>query len=589
MSDVNLPVVIGAFVVYTLAIVLIGLWSARFARRSDEDYFLAGRSLNAWVAALSASASSESGWVTLGLVGWAFTEGVKAYWIIPGCLAGFAFNWFFIAGRMSDRARTLNALTLPDFFSFNFRERLPLLRTLSVIVILVAMFLYVSAQFAAAGKAFGVIIDHVAGTAPQAVETAEATATPQTPASPLAVFTNPGRLIPTEWGGYQYGVLMGGLIVLLYTTTGGFRAVCWTDFLQALLMVGTLVVFPIYLFMHEGGWEFIAQHLGTGGGELLEFCPRVGIFAFIGFIFGSGALGINFGYPGQPHVLVRFMALKDRRAAIVGGIVAIVWGALVYWGAVTVGLFARAMAEAGADWATPMVENKEIYGELGLVLASLHMLRPLMSGLVLAAVLAAICSTADSQIVVAASSVANDLYARLVRRARGASHMLVNRLTVVSLGCAGRPVGAEPGSARLCVRAHLRLGGAWRVVWPAGDSGTALETRVIPGLPRRHDGRLRHRPVLAHALLQGNPASHRRTHLQPDDRLHRGPGRKRNRQPPDIPKHRADNRQHTKRTSDKRVTKAPCARPLTWLPSCLVALPPRGLVASWPCGLQHHP
>ncbi len=434
MSDVNLPVVIGAFVVYTLAIVLIGLWSARFARRSDEDYFLAGRSLNAWVAALSASASSESGWVTLGLVGWAFTEGVKAYWIIPGCLAGFAFNWFFIAGRMSDRARTLNALTLPDFFSFNFRERLPLLRTLSVIVILVAMFLYVSAQFAAAGKAFGVIIDHVAGTAPQAVETAEATATPQTPASPLAVFTNPGRLIPTEWGGYQYGVLMGGLIVLLYTTTGGFRAVCWTDFLQALLMVGTLVVFPIYLFMHEGGWEFIAQHLGTGGGELLEFCPRVGIFAFIGFIFGSGALGINFGYPGQPHVLVRFMALKDRRAAIVGGIVAIVWGALVYWGAVTVGLFARAMAEAGADWATPMVENKEIYGELGLVLASLHMLRPLMSGLVLAAVLAAICSTADSQIVVAASSVANDLYARVVRRARGASHMLVNRLTVVSLG-----------------------------------------------------------------------------------------------------------------------------------------------------------
>ena len=94
-----MSVVIVSFSAYTLAIVLVGLYSARYAQRSDEDFFLAGRSLGSWVGALSASASSESGWVTLGLVGWAFANGVQAYWIIPGCLIGYLFNWFVVAGR----------------------------------------------------------------------------------------------------------------------------------------------------------------------------------------------------------------------------------------------------------------------------------------------------------------------------------------------------------------------------------------------------------------------------------------------------------------------------------------------------------
>lgn len=397
LLGVNTSVVVVSFSVYTLAIVAIGLYSARFARRSDEDYFLAGRSLSGPVAALSASASSESGWVTLGLVGWAFTEGVKAYWIIPGCLLGFLFNWFVIAPRMSDRARTLSALTLPDFFAFNFRERLPLLRILSVIVILVAMFLYVSAQFAAAGKAFDASFAQI---------------------------------------DYRWGVLIGAGIVLVYTVTGGFRAVCWTDFLQALLMVGTLVIFPAYLLFNEGGFTFISTQLRSIDAELLHFTPEVGAIALIGFLLGHGALGINFGYPGQPHVLVRFMALKDRRDARLAGIVSFCWGLLVYWGAVTVGLIARAMTQAGATWGQRMLENPDVYGELGLVLSAMHLLPPVLSGMVLAAVLAAICSTADSQLVVAASSPANDLYARLVDRTGKRAHLLINRVTVLVLGVA---------------------------------------------------------------------------------------------------------------------------------------------------------
>ncbi len=386
-----------SFAVYTLGIIAVGLYAARFARDDDEDYFLAGRSLGPWVAALSAGASSESGWVTLGLVGAAFQLGIQAYWIVPGCLLGFLFNWFVLAGRMNDRARALGAVTVPDLLSFHFRERIPVLRVLSVAIILVSMLLYVSAQMAAAGKAF-------AGS-----------------------FGVP----------YHWGVLIGAGIVLAYTVTGGFRAVCWTDFVQGMLMVGTLVVFPIYLLTREGGLDFLATHLGAvaapAGGDpqdLTRFWPRQTGWALLGFLLGANALGINFGYPGQPHVVVRFMALRDRGEAIRGGIIAVVWGLFVLAGAVTIGLFARAAYEAGEGWAATIGRDRE----MSLVVAATHLLPGVLSGMVLAAILAAICSTADSQLVVAASAAANDLYARLAERSRDRAHTLINRSVVALLG-----------------------------------------------------------------------------------------------------------------------------------------------------------
>ncbi len=388
-----------AFAVYTIAIVAVGVYSARYARRSDEDYFLAGRSLGPWVAALSASASSESGWVTLGLVGWAFKNGMTAYWIIPGCLLGFLFNWFVIAARMRDRSAALSALTLPDFFAFNFRERVPIVRILSVTVILVAMVLYVAAQFGAAGKAFN------------------------------AAFSNVD---------YQAGVIIGAAIVLAYTVLGGFRAACWTDFLQSLIMVGTLVMFPAYLLFSSGGYGEIATHLESEDPALLRFTPEATASAFIGFLLGHGALGINFGYPGQPHVLVRFMALRDRKEAVIGGFVSAVWAILIYWGAVTVGLIVRAKAAQGEGWAealtVELAGGDDGAGDPGLVLAAKNLIPfGILSGMVLAAVLAAICSTADSQLVVATSAAANDLYTRMVEKSKRTAHLLINRAVLIAL------------------------------------------------------------------------------------------------------------------------------------------------------------
>lgn len=393
LAQINYTILVAAFVGYTLAIVLVGLYAARYAKRSDEDYFLAGRSLGKWVAALSASASSESGWVTMGLVGMGYSQGVQGYWLLPGCLIGYGFIWFFMAGRMRDRAGDIGAVTLPDFFALHFGERTALIRTISVVVILTAMLLYVAAQFAAAGKAF-------AATFP-AIQ-------------------------------YHHGVIIGGVIVLIYTVSGGFRAVCWTDFLQALLMVGVLVVFPLYLLADNGGYGAVMDKLATiEDGKLSTFVPsNLGGLALIGFILGSSAMGINFGYPGQPHVVVRFMALRDRKEARIAGIIAVIWVALVLWGAVTVGIAARVLAEGGATWAGQLEADKE----LSLVVTATHLLPAALSGMVLAAVLAAICSTADSQLVVAASAAANDLYARLFAKTKEGGHLLVDRLVVLGLG-----------------------------------------------------------------------------------------------------------------------------------------------------------
>lgn len=448
MSEVNVGVVVVAFGLYTLAIVGVGLYSARYARRSDEDYFLAGRSLGSWVAALSASASSESGWVTLGLVGVGFAAGVQGYWVIPGCLIGYLFNWFVLAGRVNDQAQGSKAVTLPDFLAFRFQERVPLIRTLAVVVILVAMMAYVAAQMAAAGKTFEVLFKAAGKTTPVAeavVDAAREAVVVGDDVAASAVADAPGAAVAEDDSGgvtwhYTLGVLIGAVIVLVYTVSGGFRAVCWTDFLQALLMVGALVVFPVYLLATHGGYGFVIDTLmgvgdqqgGMPAGYLLDPWAGLAGWALVGFLFGSHALGINFGYPGMPHVLVRFMALKDRREAKVAGVVAFVWGLCVYWGAVTVGLFARAVSEyeQGAGWTALLQTDKEI----GLVVCSIYLLPSVLSGVVVAAVLAAICSTADSQLVVAASSAAYDLYGRVFKRTGKTGSMLVNRLVVLGLG-----------------------------------------------------------------------------------------------------------------------------------------------------------
>ncbi len=370
-----------SFIVYTLGIVLVGLYSARFSSRSTSDYLLAGKGLGPWVTAISASASSESGWVTLGLVGTAFTEGLATFWVVPGCLLGYAFNWWFMARPIHQHASMHEIYTIPDLMGSLFRDREHAVRLISVAVIFFMMTAYVAAQFNAAGKAFEAVF-HIR---------------------------------------YEFGVLIGVGIVLLYTITGGFRAVAWTDFVQGMMMCLALVFLPILTVTHIGGWSNVMAGLAKQDLSLVSWSAgKTGFLAF-GLIFGW--LGIGLGYPGQPHVLIRFMAARNEATIKKGRIIAMVWGTLVFTGAVVLGLASRTLLGELGD------------AEQALPIIALKILPGLLAGLMLAAVLAAICSTADSQLLVASSSLSHDLYARLTGKDLNSRFIVnIDRLSVCVVG-----------------------------------------------------------------------------------------------------------------------------------------------------------
>ena len=376
-----------SFWVYTLLIMGIGVYSARYGRTSSVDFFLANRGIGAWVAALSSSASAESGWVTLGLVGMAFQTGIGALWIIPGTVLAFLFNWLVIANRLRHLARHQGAITIPDVLAANFSGKSAvIIRLLAMIIILSMLSAYVAAQFNAAGKMFNNLLD---------------------------------------WP-YQSGVIAGTAIVLIYTISGGFRAVAWTDVVQALFMISAMLILPLVLLVELGGVDAFWQQLNaqeTASTLTHPMANKAGM-ALIGFL--AVWLGIPLGYCGQPHVLVRFMAIRDATAARRGAIISTTWVFLLFTGAVMLGVLARAYYGTLED------------PEMVLPLIATELLPGVIAGLMIAAVLAAICSTADSQLLVSASAISHDLYVHLLgHHPDNRIIVLFNRLAVLLIGLTG--------------------------------------------------------------------------------------------------------------------------------------------------------
>lgn len=350
--------VIGSFVFYSLFIVAVGLWSARQRKETADDFVLANRELGPWAASLSASASSESGWVMLGLVGVAFTGGFSAFWIVPGIALGYLFNWFVLAEKLRESTKATGAVTLTQYINHRFGRNSKALRIVSVVIIVVSMLAYVAAQMNAAGKAFD------------------------------ALFELP----------YWLGVLAGAAIILTYTITGGFRAIAWTDIVQAGFMFVALVIMPFLMLSAAGGYAKIMTTLEAISPDLLTWSGGNSGMALLGFVLGS--LGIGLGYPGQPHVLARFMAARSKDTVRQAGFISLIWMLVVYVGAIFFGMFARAYFGELAD------------PEQALPLACSELLTPIMAGFVVAAIVAAICSTADSQLMVVTSALSRDVFGK---------------------------------------------------------------------------------------------------------------------------------------------------------------------------------
>merc|ERR1711969_27547 len=194
----------------------IGVWTSRMTH-SPLDFFLANRSLKAWVTAISSTASSESAWAVIGTVGLAYKDGLSALWFFPGCLLGYALNWFFVAERLRKFSHEKKTLTVPDYLETHFTDNTHLIRIISVIIIFACMMAYIAAQFLAIGKTFDAIFD-----------------------------------IP-----HLVTIPIGGTIIIIYTMMGGFRAVAWTDFIQGLIMVVGLVILSLTAVLELGGFSVI--------------------------------------------------------------------------------------------------------------------------------------------------------------------------------------------------------------------------------------------------------------------------------------------------------------------------------------------
>lgn len=340
-------------VVYNALLIGVGVW-ARKRNTSVEDFYLAGRGLGSWIAAISASASSSSAWTLLGVSGAAYAWGLPALWLFPATVGGFLLNWLWVAPRVKaltadEGAVTMSSLLAPATLG---ARRSAVLRLAAVIIVFSFVF-YVASQFEAAGKAF----ESVFGLTKEA------------------------------------SILTGAGIVLAYTMLGGFWAVSVTDTIQGLLMLLAGIVLPVVALVAVGGPGDLLAGLRelSGGGSPLAGLPLAAVVVFV-----IGILGIGIGYPGQPHVVNRFMALRDRKSLVDGRVIALTWAVLVYSGMLTLGLSARVL-----------------YAELGdseqvLFHAAAELLPAVVAGVMLAAVLSAIMSTADSQLLVAASAISHD-------------------------------------------------------------------------------------------------------------------------------------------------------------------------------------
>ncbi len=339
-------------VAYNAILIAVGLW-ARGRNKDVEDFFLGGRGLGAWVAAISASASSSSAWTLLGVSGAAYAWGLPALWIFPSTVGGFLVNWLWVAPRLRRLAASNNAVTLSEVVapeSIGEHRRIAL-RAAALIIVFCFTF-YIASQFEAAGKAFESVFEL----------------------------------------SKQSSILVGAAIVLVYTLLGGFWAVSVTDTVQGALMASAALILPVASLAAVGGFGALVDGLAAIGHAGTPFAagPVAAVF------FVLGLLGIGIGYPGQPHVVNRFMALKDERSLRQGRVIALSWATLVYAGMLLLGLCARVLF-AGID------DSEQV-----LFQAATALLPSVVAGVMVAAVLSAIMSTADSQLLVAASAISHD-------------------------------------------------------------------------------------------------------------------------------------------------------------------------------------
>ena len=395
-----------AFIAYMAMMLLIGA-SYMKTGKSTEDYFLGGRKLGGWVVALSAQASDMSGWLLMGLPGSVYALGTGQMWIAVGLFLGTVANWIIISGRL--RRYTIvanNSLTLPAYFENRFHDKKRILLGISSVVIVIFFLVYTASAFASGGKLFSTVFGC----------------------------------------SYHVSLTIGAVIILAYTFMGGFMAVCTTDFIQGMLMLVALVTVPVVAFALMGGNVGPAlEQTGVSAANFLNVMKNgENNFSAVEII---SQLAWGLGYCGMPHILVRFMAVKNQKELNKSKGIAIIWVALSLAFAVVIGVLGRAYLYPtilGADGGSTEIVFIEMIKQVFTVDIRL----PIVAGLFLCGILAAIMSTADSQLLVTASSMSEDIYKGIIKKdASEEKVMKISRYTVLGVAVLAYLIAWDPNSS----------------------------------------------------------------------------------------------------------------------------------------------
>ncbi|MGY5319763.1 sodium/proline symporter PutP [Neomicrococcus lactis] len=404
MSDTNFQLL--AVGLYFAAMLGIGYYAYRKTSNLD-DYMLAGRDLKPGVAAISAGASDMSGWLLMGLPGAIYLAGLVEGWIAIGLTIGAWLNWKFVAPRLRSYTEiSNNSITVPSFLENRFKDSTRVLRIIAGVIILVFFTFYVSSGMVAGGKFFE------------------------------STFSAP----------YFWGMVLVSGITLLYTLFGGFLGASLTDVAQGLLMLAALVAVPVVAVISMGGVGEVINNINLADAAANAADPSKELHR-TSLLFGGTALGIisacawGLGYFGQPHIIVRFMALRSPADAKAGRRIGIAWMVLTAVGAIATALI-------GVAWFHKNPETLEDPETVFLRMSQI-LFHPFVAGLVLAAVLAAIMSTIASQLIVCSSALVEDLYGIMGRKSSDRTNVILGRIGVLVVAIIAGILALDPSSSIL--------------------------------------------------------------------------------------------------------------------------------------------
>lgn len=369
------------FIIYLFVLILVGLVTFRL-NRTQEDYLLAGRRLGPWVVAFSERASGESAWLIMALPGAAIAIGMGEVWAVIGIICGIILSWFIIANKLREETAKYGALTIPQYLHRKYEDKSNFIRVFSSFIIAFFFAFYVSAQFHASGKIINSIfgLDEI------------------------------------------YGITIGALVIVLYTLMGGFFAVAWTDLIQGIIMIGTLVILPIVgiIELQDAGIS-IAETLNNASNNQSSLTMGLTGWAAVSVVIGGLSWGL--GYFGQPHLIIRYMSIRRSDDIKIARKIATAWAIPGVSGAFLIGIVALAMYGEGFF---PDVEQAMPY-------LAMQLLPGWIAGILISGAVAAMMSTADSQLLVSTSAITVDFYNHFLKR-KIDDHKMVKLSRLVTIG-----------------------------------------------------------------------------------------------------------------------------------------------------------